>query len=419
MKTIFFVNKKSLKSKDLKFFCSIRNLFEVGLFFIILFVFAGKQKLYAQNNYPASKNTFHVAIFAPLYLDSLFNGSQLRSENFIPKYAAGGLDFIQGAQIAFDTLNLHGNHVEAFIYDSKSNVQSIPWLIKNGKLNNIDLIIGSVKQPEYQQLADFSLQKKIPFISATYPNDGGVRHNPFLIIVNATLRAHCEAIFSYLVQKHSADDIYLIKKKNDNRIDNYFKEINLVDGKPFLKIKTIMIDSSLTSTQFRYLIDTTKMSVIIGASLDETFSQKLADACYPIQKTNRLVLIGMPNWDGFSAWYKKNAYTDFPIRYTSPHYIAKENGFENYLSDRYLQLYRTEPNDMAEKGFETTYNFTSVLMNHPGNFMENLNDTTNAPLHNFNFQPVYFSNDKSIGDYYENKHLFIMQILNGAIIRQW
>lgn len=386
---------------------------------IIPLVFTFSNPLFAQANYSPSNNTLRVAIFAPLYLDSLFNGAQLKSETSIPNYAVAGLDFIQGAQIALDTLNLRGKHVQAFIYDSKSYAHTVPWLIKNGTLNDINLIIGSVKQPEYQQLAQFSLQKNIPFISATYPNDGGLRHNPFLIIVNSTLRANCQAIFSYLLQLHGSDDIYLIKKKNDNRIDNYFREINLVDAKPLLKIKTIMIDSSLTSNQLKYLIDTTKTSVIIGASLDGTFAQKLADACYPIQKTNKLVLLGMPNWDGFPAWYKKDAYMDFPIRYTSPHFIAKENGFQNYLSNKYLERYRIQPNDMAQKGFEVTYNFVSLLINHPARFMENLNDTTFAPLHNFNIQPIHFSLGESVTDYYENKHLFIMQVVNGAIKREW
>ena len=200
--------------------------------------------------------------------------------------------------------------------------QPVPSLIKSGKLDNIDLIIGSVKQPEYYQLAQFALQKNIPFISATYPNDGGIRQNPDLLIANSTLKAHCEGIFSYILQKHGADHIYLFHKKNDNRINNYFKEINFVDGKPLLKIKEIMLDSSISSNGLRYLIDTTKPVVIIGASLNQTFSKKLADACYPIALINQVSLIGMPNWDGFACWYN-NTYMGFPIRYTTPHYLAK------------------------------------------------------------------------------------------------
>ena len=147
------------------------------------------------------------------------------------------VDFIQGAQIALDTLTLNGKHVEAFIYDSKSFTQPISWLIQNKKLDNIDLIIGSVKDPDYHELANFALQKNIPFVSATYPNDGGILANPFLIIVNSTLKAHCEGIFSYLLQKHGTDKIYIIKRKGDDRIENYFKSINYCRRQTIIEYK--------------------------------------------------------------------------------------------------------------------------------------------------------------------------------------
>jgi len=386
--------------------------------FIILFVLSGTQKSFAQIKYAPVYKTYRVAIIAPLYLDSIFSGYHLKSENSIPTYTVAGADFVQGAELALDTLNLLGKHVEAFIYDSKSIAQPIPTLINNGKLDNIDLIIGSVKPPEYYELAEFALQKKIPFISATYPNDGDIRQNPFLLIANSTLKANCESIFSYILQKHGTDNIYLVHKKNDNRIEGYFKEINLAEGKPLLKINEIMLDSSVSAGGLRDLIDTAKPVVIIGASLNQMFSQKLADACYPVQKNNRLVLIGMPNWDGFTCWYNTNAYTGFPIRYTTPHYLAKNNVFKKYVQDKYFQLYNIDPSDMVEKGFGITYNFTSVLIHHPEVFMQNINDTTSAPFHNFNFRPVSIG-DKAQIDYYENKHLFIMQILNGEISREW
>jgi hypothetical protein len=50
--------------------------------------------------------------------------------------------------------------------------------------------------------------------------------------------------------------------------------------------------------------------------------------------------------------------------------------------------------------------------------MNNMNDTSDAVFHNFNFRRVYH-NKSAMPDYYENKHLFIMQILNGEIGREW
>ena len=324
------------------------------------------------------------------------------------------IDFVQGALIAFDTIQINNKNVEAHIFDSKSYTKPINWLMQNHTLDNFDLIIGAVREPEYSQLAQIALQKNIPFISAIYPNEGNVTQNPYTVIVNSTLKAHCEGIFDYINQKYSQGNIYIIRKKNDTRIENYFKEINNVNSsRPHLKITTIALDSSISSYALRNRLDTTKQMIIIGASLDETFSKKIADACYPIQKDLPLVLIGMPNWDGFKSLYNKSAYKDFPICYTTPHYAVKNNAYSNFLVKEYFRLYRSKPTDMAYKGFESAYYFTNILLEHPGEVMTHLNESSNGAFHDFNFQPVYPKINTGVPDYFENKRLFMMQILNG------
>lgn len=389
------------------------------LFLTVVLIVASSQFLFAQNEIKTPSKTYHIAIFAPLYLDSVFSNGQINNGNSIPKFIMPAVEFVQGAHIALDTLSLNGKSADVTIYDSKSYTQPISWLIKYKKLDNIDLIIGSVKDPDYHELADFSLQKNIPFVSATYPNDGGILANPFLIIVNSTLKANCEGIFSYLLQKHGTDKIYLIKRKGDDRIDNYFKSINYSEGRPLLNIRTIMVDSTISTYSLMNRIDTLHTAVIIGASLDEDFAKSLADACYPIQKKHPLVLIGMPNWDGFKSLYQKDIYKDFPIRYTTPHYDTKVSLTDSILIKKYFQLYRTRPSEMAYKGFGITWYFTNLLLKYPGEIMSHLNDSDLSVFHDYNFRPVYIEKQNKVPDYYENKHLFIMEILNGDIVREW
>ena len=381
--------------------------------------FSATQASLAQDSILPSTKIYRIAVFAPMYLDSVFTNSELSSYNSIPKFIMPAIEFTQGAHIALDTLSLNGKHAEAYIYDSKSFTQPISWLIKYKKLDSIDLIIGSVKDPDYHELAAFSLQKNIPFVSATYPNDGGIIGNPFLLIANTTLKSNCEGIFSYLLQKHGTDKIYVVKKKGDDRIENYFRSINTAEGKPLLNMKTIVIDSSISSFSLLNRIDTTHTAVIIGAGLDEGFAKNLADACYPVQKKHPLVLIGMPNWDGFKSLTKTDHYKDFPIRYTTPHYDTENNLFDSLLIQKYFQLYRAKPTDMAYKGFEMTYYFTNILLAYPTDFMSHINDTSFIVFHDFNFRPVFIDKKNKTPDYFENKHLFIMQILNGDILREW
>ncbi len=389
------------------------------LFFILLM--GSVKTSYSQDSIaPVLNRTYKIAVFAPLYLDSAFGKTSMaRYGNSLPKFIMPAVEFIQGARIAFDTLPTDDKSVQVFMYDTKSTLQPISWLINYHQLDSINLIIGSVKDPDYHELANFALKKNIPFVSATYPNDGGIIGNPDLIIVNPTLRTNCEGIFSYILQKHGTDKIYIVKRKGEDRIENYFRDINYVDGKPLLSIHPIMIDSTISTYSLMNRIDTGRPCVIIGASLDEDFAKNLADACYPIQKKYPLVLIGMPNWDGFRSLYQKNAYKDFPIRYTTPHYDVSGSACDSILIKQYFNLYRARPSDMAYKGFEVAWYFTKLLLAHPDDFMEHLNDTAFDAFHDFNFRPVFIDKQNQTPDYYENKHLFVMEILNGDIVREW
>ena len=392
---------------------------KIKLFLSVVLTGTLFQSAHAQNQTGTTPKSYHIAIFAPLYLDSVFSNSQISFSGSIPKFVMPAVEFVQGAHIALDTLPGNGNTVTATIYDSKSSTQPIPWLIRYQQLDNADLIIGSVKDPDYHDLAAFALQKRIPFVSATYPNDGGITDNPYVIIVNSTLKANCEAIYSYILQKHGTDKIYLVKRKGDDRVDNYFRSINYADGKPLLNIKTIMIDSTISTYSLINRIDTSRTAVIIGGNLDEDFAKNLADACYPIQKKHPLILLGMPNWSGFKSLYRKETYSDFPIRYTTPYYDDRNSEFDSLLQKRYFQLYRAHPSDMAYKGFDITWYFTNLLLNYPGEIMSHLNEENLAAFHGYNFRPVYTGRPGQSPDYYENKHLFIMEILNGDIVREW
>jgi hypothetical protein len=387
-------------------------------FSVILF-FTAFQNLSAQNNY--NKKIYKVGVFAPLYLDSVFTNFQLRSEKIIPKFIMPAVEFVQGAEIALDTLSLYNERVEAFIYDTKSFNQPLPWLIQNKLLDSLDLIIASVRDIDFKQLSDYSKKKNIPFISATYPNDGGITDNPNLVIMNSTLKAHCEGIYSYILQNHGTDKIILLKKtgQQEDKISSYFKMLNEQEGKPLLNIQTIHIDSTISPYYLKVRLDSSKRTVIIAGSLEEAFAKTVADAAFAIKKNYPLVLIGMPNWDGFKIFTAKNAYKDFPVHFTTPYYNSKSSWFNTILTNEYLRRYKIKPSDMAYKGFETTYMFTKLLLKYPTDFFSHLNDKSLSIFNEYNFRPVYFKKNARNPDYQENKHLYVMKILNGAILREW
>lgn len=385
------------------------------LLFIIIFYTSTAR---AQQNLN-EKKIVRIGVFAPLFLDSVFKGSTLKDTKSIPKFVSSSLEFVQGVQVAFDKLTLNEENVQAYIYDTKSFTKPLSTLVTSHTLDSFDLFIGSVRDADFKQLADLAKDKKVPFLSVTYPNDGGVTDNSYMAIINSTLKAHCEGIYSYILQNHGTDKIILCKKTGaqEDKIAAIFKALNEQDGKPILNIETINADS-VSSYGLRKKMDSTKSNIVIGGSLDENFSKSVADACFTNRKTYEIKLIGMPNWDGFKSFTKKDAYKDFSIHFTTPHY-AEKNYYNNIFTEAYTEEFSVRPSDMAYKGFDAAYYFTRLLLQYPKNLMDHINEKKFTVLHDYNFKPVFVDGNEDHPDYYENKKLFVMRILNGVIEREW
>jgi len=389
--------------------------------FFLLVAGFGPMKLYAQNDTAIKQPVYQVGIFAPLYLDSVFTKNTFRYKEAIPRFIAPAVDFVQGALTALDSLQAGDDSIHASIFDTKSYTEKIPDLIRNKKLDSLNLIIGSVRDEDFLQLAAFARQKNIPFISATYPNVSGVSANPFLVVMNSTLKAHCDAIYSYILQNHGTDKIYLFRQKGrqEDMVAAYFKQMNEQDGKPLLVMETINVDENLTTAFLKSKLDSNRKNVIIGGSLDETFAGSMAKACYEINKSYPITLIGMPNWDNFSALYNKKAMPGFPVYFTTPFFTDKTDAFSKSLTAAYYKNYRAKPTDMAYKGFESVYLFTKLLTKNPADFMNHISDKNQKVFCDYNFKAVKLNDKAAVPDYIENKHLYLIKILNGSISKAW
>jgi len=375
----------------------------------------------AQGTISNAERKYSIALFAPLFLDSVFYENKYRYGKKFPRFALQGIDFIQGAQIALDSFPLENTQLETFIFDTKSDTLSIETLIKTHQLDNLDLIIGSVKDQDLLLLAAFAKDHTIPFISATYPNDGGITNNPYFIIVNPTLQSHCEALFSYLLQNNDEDNILLINKigSQEDRAADYINNINKPDKKPLLTIQTITIDSNFNLIINK--LDSTKNNVIIGGSLEENFVVGLCNTIKSLPKIYKITLFGMPNWSGFGAFGKnsKSTIKDIPFYFTTPFYYEKSDSISNTILNAYTKMYKGHPTDFAFKGFEMMYFFSRLLTSHTSDFYTNLNNQKVNIFSNFNFMPIIAEPSHKRIDYYENKHLFFIKRVDGKNYKAW
>lgn len=356
------------------------------------------------------KETYNIALFAPLYLDSVFVNSTEIPGRTLPRYVLPGLDFYEGAQLALDSLQQQGVKLNVVVYDSKSKQHDIETIVKNKLLDNTDLIIAAVGTPELQELSNVAREKEINMVSATYPNDGGITGNPFLLITNSMLKTHGEALHRYLQESFANKNILFFHRNTafEKRLFADFKaDYDKLQSSKKVRIREVIWTDALTDGELSQFLLADRPNLCVVAALDETNSKAILrklsvqTATYPIQ------VYGMPTWDIMK--FKEPEFKGMQIYYTSPYFNDKTDAYSRYITDYFKRVYKSRPSDMAFKGFELTWYFVKQLSANGVYFNSKVNDPARKVFSNFNYQPVYLKEGVERPDYFENKNIYIIQ----------
>jgi ABC-type branched-subunit amino acid transport system substrate-binding protein len=355
-----------------------------------------------------------LAIFAPLYLDTAFTYSgDYRFGKSFPKMLNPGVEFYQGVKLALDSLEQRGAPLEVFIYDSKSRTRPITQLMRNPEMADVGMMIAFTNPGETRQLADIAKAKKIPFVSATLPNDAGVSNNPYFVILNTTLMGHIEGIYRLLQQQNSKDRIILFSKsgQQEDAIRTHFTEYGRATATAPLNIKVVDIGDNFTSQQLAAHLDSTKRNVVVSGSMDEDFGIELAKGLTNLSKTYPTTLVGMPTWENYN--FNKAEFKSLDIVYSTPFYYARLTPLESRVAVGFEKEIGSRPTDVFFRGFETTVRFAQLLLDTKKDAASNLTQKGHQVFTRFDIQPVFKDKRTMTLDYFENKNLYFVRVNGG------
>jgi hypothetical protein len=359
--------------------------------------------------------THKIAIFAPLYLDSAFNsGGSYRYGNGFPKHSIAGLEFYEGVQLALDSLKKTGAPLEVFIYDSRSAYQSPQQVLNSASFSNIELIIAHHNASETRLFAEAALKKNIPFISANMPNDGGVSNNPLFVLINPTIKTHCEGIYRYAQKYYSTNPVVMFRKngKQEDLIKNYFNDFGKSTAGLAMNIKYVTLEDNFTADDISEYLDSNRTTVCVAGSADENFGKKLCQALASANSTYPVTVVGMPNWDGIS--FKGEEYKNLEIAYGTPFYNSKADRVSVGLISHFKSKVYARPTDMVFRGYEVTMRFTKLLLQYKKDIASNLANKYGKIFTDFDIQPV-LNKQTMMLDYFENKKLYFPRYQDGAM----
>ena len=390
----------------------MKKLFQNFFFFVLS---ATSFFAYAQND---SANQAHrIAIFAPLYLDSAFDATiNYRFDKTFPKFLNPGLEFYEGAQLAIDSLQKEGVTLDFTLYDTKSSVKTISQILQSSDFQNTELIIGHVSPLELRQLANAALRKNIPFINVNFPNDGNITNNQSLVILNSTLKTHCEAIYKFLQKNYATSPITVFRKKGatEDKLKNYFIDIEKNTSSVPLRLKYITLEDNFASKLLSHYLDSNIQNIFIVASLDEAFAKNFCFQLSSLTKTYQTKVIGMPTWDNISD-FSQPLYNGLEIMYTTPFFINPNDSLVAHIQQYFKTTFYMRPSDLVFRGYETTYHFAKLLQEYGSNLSSSIGEKKYEVFDAFDIEPVFLNKQNMVPDYFENKKLYLIKKADGNI----
>jgi LysM repeat protein len=379
------------------------------------------------------KGSFNVAILLPFYLkenavrtdidsSKIVKGRKVykevpRPDEWIYPRTLGFIEMYEGILLAVDTLRAIGLDVSLHVYDIGIDTVELTKLINDGRLSEIDLIIGPVYSHNLAIVAAYAKSLGIPVVSPVpLMNNSSLVNNPVLFMANSSLEVAQNTI-ARKVSEYAGDNFVFIHTDTAG-VDpdvKYFKERILselsnripyseIRFKEFLFFVRSAFDNDSINRLGHALSDVTGNVVIIASEEDPVISESLMDI-HALLKNYDIKVFGYPAMRGLDNLDPKYLF-DLDILMYSPYWIDyNKRDVRNFNSD-FRHKFLTEPAELsyAWLGYDIAYYFLSGLAIHGKEFI------SHPEVHNPDLLHTEFDfRRKTVNGGFENQKLYLIR----------
>ena len=121
----------------------------------------------------------------------------------------------------------------------------------------------------------------------------------------------------------------------------------------------------------------------------------------------------MPTWDNLD--FTKPEMAGEEIIYTTPFYINPADTLVKEINQNYKVRFYSRPSDMVFRGYESVYRFGHLLSLHGRDLGGSIGEKKFKVFNDFNIEPVFLNRQSMMLDYFENKKLYFVHIMDGNV----
>jgi LysM repeat protein/ABC-type branched-subunit amino acid transport system substrate-binding protein len=351
----------------------------------------------------------HVALFLPLDLASveiLDVGKIIRGEEIISDEVKTGIEFYEGAKLAFDSLRKQGFKGFLHIYDYSIDSISFIRLMKKAELKEMDLIIGPLYGKRFETVLKFAKENNINIVSPTLSGNNMLLGNPNTSKITPSYVTQMEELAKYIAEKFAGQNILLYNSASpkDKPYLNTFKRIS----NPILNKSNADSTKEITLITMKDFISKTKSNIVVIASTNQSFITEAVNSLYLDKQENKdsIIVVGLSNFMNIESLDFRYLKTLNAIISTYSFVDYTNVGTKKFIL-KFRESFKTEPTPYVFSGFDATYFYLSGLQKFGNQFQRKLPELKQKGIQTeFNFQQP----DPSSG--YENRGIGILKFEN-------
>ncbi len=343
---------------------------------------------------PAAKDStvvrerYHVAFLLPFSLAR--NDSSLAATELAPSGAQFygptriAAQFYAGAQLALDSLAKQGLNAEVTVLDMGDDQRAWTNVLKNPKLENVDLFIGPFHRSAIEQLARGNSNSHIV---CPVPQTNKVLLGNTNVSKVAPARSDLvKHAARYVALRHASDNVIMVRPEipSDKEIqEQMLGTINAALAERAGRYRDSVLVVKAGRRDIGELIsklDKTRLNVIVAPSEDVEFVTTLVSKLKPLAEKNRIVVIGMESWLNMDPV----ASSDLDVL----GFLFAAGSFADPADPRlqgftrvYRERFKTDVDEYALLGFDVTYYYLRALLSQGASFTQHFDLVRTEPLH--------------------------------------
>ena len=378
--------------------------------------------------------SFNIAVLLPFYLpensrryeiDSsrTVKGKKIyqelrRSDDWIYPRSLGFVEMYEGILLAADTLRSLGLDINIHAFDVKSDTLEVLRLIRSGRLDNMDLIIGPVHSVNLGIVASYAGSRGIPVVSPVQLSSNTVlSNNPTLFMANSTLEVAQNAIARKISDYYNNNIVLIHSSTGDSDIMRFrsmilnelsykmpLEEIRLRDM--VFYSRSVFGNDSIN--RLAHALSDRNDNIIVIASEDAPVMSESITDIHALSRKFTLKVFGYPGMRYLDNLDHKICF-DLGLMIYSPYWIDYKRQDVIQFNSDFRSRFLTQPSEMsyAWQGYDIVYYFLSGLAIHGKEFI------SHPEIHNPDLLHTEFDfRRKESNNGFENQKLFLVRYSN-------